>query len=106
MFSGPPTVNKMENIVIVEGAELIVNCSYTVGYPVRTTVFWSILGYQDTFQMGSILTITDIQRDSHRMFICVAENTLSSGNKGHSNASIIIDVLCKYNPFFQMHLLN
>lgn len=53
-----------------------------------------MLGSQGIYKNGSTLTLTHIQRNISRTFICVAENTLSSGKRS-TNESLFIDVQCK-----------
>lgn len=70
------------------------NCSFEEGYPTETTVHWLMFGYTGIYQNGSTLTLTNIQRNLSRAFICVAENMLSSGKRS-TNESFFIDVQCK-----------
>lgn len=95
IFSGPPIVQSMENINAVEGRSLTIGCSFINGYPIETRVFWVRSGFQEIYENGTTLNITNIQRNISGTFICVAENLLSSGKKGHSNESVFINVQCK-----------
>lgn len=93
-FLGPPIVDKIGNKSVIEGSDVTVNCSFEKGYPTETNVHWLMLGYHGIYQNGSTLTLKNIQRNISRSFICVAENTLSSGKRS-TNESLFIDVQCK-----------
>lgn len=96
LIEGPPTVNKMDDIFVIEGSNMLLNCSFTQGHPKATTIYWirPIISPM-TFQTGVTLNLTNIKRSMSGIFICVAENVLSTG-KGYSNNSVSINV--QYPP--------
>lgn len=97
IVEGPPIVYKMKEEFVVEGLDLTVHCSIKYGIPRETDVYWMRMEEQGRFVEGNNLTFTNIQRNMSGTFICIAENSMSSGKTGRSNESVVINV--QYPPF-------
>uniref|UniRef100_K1QKD4 Hemicentin-1 n=1 Tax=Magallana gigas TaxID=29159 RepID=K1QKD4_MAGGI len=82
----------------IEGRNLSVTCSYTMGEPTATRVYWtksdSVFRYD-----GQMLWIPNIEIEDSGTYVCHAENSYSSGNRGTANTTIQIDV--QYPPSIQ-----
>lgn len=88
----------------IEGSNLSVTCSYTLGEPTATTVYWtksnSVFRYDD-----QMLWIPNIEKEDSGTYVCHAENSYSSGNRGTANATIRIDVQCQSKGVFMLNLI-
>nr|XP_034303703.1 contactin-5 isoform X2 [Crassostrea gigas] len=94
----PPMVWPISTKTTIEGRNLSVTCSYTMGEPTATRVYWtksdSVFRYD-----GQMLWIPNIEIEDSGTYVCHAENSYSSGNRGTANTTIQIDV--QYPPSIQ-----
>ncbi|XP_062610468.1 igLON family member 5-like, partial [Saccostrea cucullata] len=91
----PPTVHTLNNTTAIEGTDFNKKCLYDKGQPSETNVYWARQG-SSFRQEGDVLNLTKIQSSSSGNYTCTAENQYSSGNKGQSKQSMIINV--EYPP--------
>lgn len=100
----PPMIWPMGTKRTIEGRNLSVTCSYTLGEPTATTVYWtksdSVFRYD-----GQMLWIPNIEKEDSGTYVCHAENTYSSGNRGTANTTIQIDVQCQSIRVFMLNLI-
>lgn len=87
----------------IKGRNLSVTCSYTMGEPTATRVYWtksdSVFRYD-----GQMLWIPNIEKEDSGTYVCHAENSYSSGNRGTANTTIQIDVQCQSIRVFMLNL--
>nr|XP_034303739.1 titin-like isoform X4 [Crassostrea gigas] len=89
----PPTIYTLPKQDIIEGRNLLVNCTATPGNPSATTFYWTKVENQDFRQNGAILQLYNTQRTSSGTYICTAENIYSNGGKGSDSQSMVVNVL-------------
>lgn len=78
----------------IEGRDLTVTCNYTLGKPTATTFYWTKTDANFRHD-NKTLWIPNIGREDSGTYVCHAENTYSSGNKGTANTTIELDVQCQ-----------
>ncbi|XP_065933048.1 neural cell adhesion molecule 1 isoform X2 [Magallana gigas] len=100
----PPVVNTLFQQDIIEGRDLSVNCTATPGNPSSTAFYWTKVDNSGFRQNGPTLQLLNIQRNSSRTYICIAENMYSNGNKGTDNQSMVVNVI--YQPAIENRQLQ
>ena len=90
----PPTVSLQGTQRTIEGETFSFTCLYNPGYPALTTVYWKKENSSNRYT-GQTLRLPDVRRTYSGEYVCVAENTYSSGNKGSTNSTMILDVQCQ-----------
>lgn len=94
-FVDPPTVFKLDQQNIVEGTNLSVTCNATSGNPSTTTFFWTLIGHPFFSRKGSILKLSNIQKNNSGTYSCTAINVYSNGRKGNHSQGMLVNVFCK-----------
>lgn len=90
-----PSLTDLNQQDIIEGRDLLVNCTATPGNPNTTTFYWSV-GTNQVIRNASTLQVTDIQRTSSGTYVCTAENIYSNGEKGSDSQTMVVNV--QYPP--------
>ena len=90
----PPTVSLQGTRRTIEGETFSFTCLYKTGNPALTTVYWKKENSSNKYT-GQTLRLPDVRRTYSGEYVCVAENTYSSGNKGSTNSTMILDVQCQ-----------
>ncbi|XP_065933049.1 neural cell adhesion molecule 1-A isoform X3 [Magallana gigas] len=103
-IANPPVVNTLFQQDIIEGRDLSVNCTATPGNPSSTAFYWTKVDNSGFRQNGPTLQLLNIQRNSSRTYICIAENMYSNGNKGTDNQSMVVNVI--YQPAIENRQLQ
>lgn len=96
----PPTVFKLDQQNIVEGTNLSVTCNATSGNPSTTTFFWTLIGHPFFSRKGSILKLSNIQKNNSGTYSCTAINVYSNGRKGNHSQGMLVNVF--YPPTVNM----
>ncbi|XP_022322959.2 contactin-3-like [Crassostrea virginica] len=91
----PPTVSLQGTRRTIEGETFSFTCLYKTGNPALTTVYWKKENSSNRYT-GQTLRLPNVRRTESGEYLCVAENTYSSGNKGSTNSTMILDV--QYPP--------
>lgn len=83
---------------IEEGENLSASCIFTPGNPNNTNVIWTEDGYSGFRLEEPILQLHNIQRNSSGIYKCTVENTYPNGGKGTHSQTMVINVLCEFDP--------
>jgi len=88
MFSVPPSIQPIENEMIIEGGNVKLTCNAS-GFP-APTVYWVKTGTGDRFN-GTELVFANINRSEAGEYTCVASTPCNT-----STELAEVDVLCKF----------
>ena len=90
MFTEPPTIHRLQNKTTTEGANLNLSCN-TSGTP-PPVVSWVRISTGQRFD-GSVLELTNINRNQAGDYRCEASNDCG---KGSSSATIHVQSKCSF----------
>ena len=88
MFSGPPSIQPIDNEMVIEGGNVTLTCNAT-GFP-APIVYWVKTNNGDRFNRTE-LVFTNINRSEAGEYTCVASNPCST-----SIELADVDVHCKF----------
>lgn len=90
-------MEKIKNVTVEEGRNVIKECRVTAGTPYPNVSWWNVKTGQVT--KGKLLNIINIRRNQSGEYRCIANNTC-----GNESAGMFIDVHCKnlYNVFTRL----